>query len=91
VASETTFGVFGHGGASPFGRGIAQSTQAQPLFGAPVKRPPPIDESDEGQESAAKHPRIEEEEGKEEEQDDVDDDEHGLEEGEEVDENEEAE
>jgi hypothetical protein len=92
VASGTSFGVFGHGGASPFGGGMAQSTQAQPLFGAPAKRPPPDDWGDEGQESAAKHPRIEEEEGEEEEQDDVgDDEEPDLEEGEEADENEEAE
>jgi hypothetical protein len=75
VASGTSFGVFGHGpsGVSPFGGGMAKSSQAQPLFGAPAKRPrTDAAEGDEDKESAAKQSRIEEEAGEEEQDDEVD-------------------
>jgi hypothetical protein len=87
LASGTSFGVFGHGPSvnSPFGGGMAKSSQTQPLFGAPAKRPHPDDEGDEGQESAAKQSRIEEEEGEEEQEHVGDDDEADLEEGEDAD------
>jgi hypothetical protein len=84
VASGTSFGMFGHGpsGASPFGGGMVKSSQAQPLFGDPAKRPHPDAEGDEGQERAAKQSRIEETEVGGEQQDVGDDDEADLEEGE---------